>query len=68
MRFDYWVGRLFCLFGLHTFSVSEVSYNFETREISSHCKYCQKVIHTIKHETDLTDEQYYWFKKIFENF
>ena len=59
---------LFCYFGLHYGSPCEVSYNYDTKVISLHCKGCQKVIHTIKHETELTDEQYYWFKKIFENF
>ncbi len=59
--------NILCLLGFHRKSPSELSYNFTTREISLHCKGCQRVIGTVKHETQLNDEQYYWFKKIFED-
>jgi len=60
--------NILCWLGYHQVSLREVSYNFETREISFHCKNCQKVLYKVKHETELTDEQYFWFKQIFENF
>ena len=61
------VSRLLCWLGYHQTSPSELSYNFATREISLHCKNCQRVIDKVEHETKLSDEQYYWFKRIFED-
>ena len=57
-----------CWLGFHMVGVGEISYNFETREITLHCKNCQKAIDKIENEHQLTDGQYHWFKKIFENF
>lgn len=55
-----------CRLGYHRPSLSEMSYNFETREISVHCKVCQKVVQKVKSENQLTDEQWLFFKQIFE--
>ncbi|KKL08936.1 hypothetical protein LCGC14_2570880 [marine sediment metagenome] len=55
-----------CRLGYHRPVLSEMSYNFETREISVHCLVCQKVVYEVKSEDHLTDEQWMWFKKIFE--
>jgi len=62
------MNRLLCWLGYHRVSSSEISYSFDTREISFHCKGCQKPIYKVKNEMQLTDEQYMWFKRIFENF
>lgn len=59
---------ILCWLGWHRKSPSEISYNFDTKIINLHCKSCQKIIDKIESETQLTDEQYYWFKQIFENF
>ena len=59
---------ILCWLGYHRTSLSEISYDFDTRVISLHCKGCQKVLGKVKHETELTDEQYVWFKRIFEGF
>ena len=55
-----------CRLGYHRPSLGEISYNFETREISIHCKVCQKVAYKVKSENQLTDEQWLFFKQIFE--
>ncbi|KKN78488.1 hypothetical protein LCGC14_0350200 [marine sediment metagenome] len=55
-----------CRLGHHQPSLSEMSYNFETREISVHCKVCQKVVYKVKSEDQLTDKQWLGFKQIFE--
>ena len=60
--------NIFCWLSYHRVSPSEISYNFLTKEISFHCKVCQKVLYKVKSETQLTDEQYHWFKQIFKNF
>ncbi len=59
---------IICWLGYHRPDLSEMSYSFETREISVHCKGCQKVAFKIKTEGQLTDEQWLWFKQIFEDF
>lgn len=59
--------NILCILGYHRTSPDELSYNPATREISLHCKGCQKVVRKVEHETDLTDEQYVWFKRIFED-
>ena len=66
----YGIGKqnILCHFGHHRPDLSEMSYNFETREISIHCKVCQKVAYKVKSEDQLTDEQWCWFRKIFEDF
>ena len=58
--------RMLCWLGYHHADPGEISYNFATREISFHCSWCQKVVEKVGHETQLTDEQYYWFKQIFD--
>ena len=62
------MDKILCWFGYHRPDLSEMSYNLETREISVHCKVCQKVVFKVKSEDQLTDEQWIWFKKIFETF
>ncbi len=52
--------------GFHLTGTGELSYDLTTKVISIHCKTCQKVIDTVKDETKLTDEQWVWFLKIFE--
>ena len=47
-----------CRLGYHRPSLNEMSYNFETREVSVHCKVCQKVAYKVKTEDELTDEQW----------
>ncbi len=58
--------NIVCRLGFHRPDLSEMSYDFETREISIHCKVCQKVAYKVKSEDQLTDEQWLWFKQIFE--
>ncbi len=65
--FGYKEFNISCRLGLHHAVLSEMSYNFKTREISVHCLGCQKVMYKVKSEDQLTDKQWMWFKKIFEN-
>ncbi len=59
---------LFCyLRGFHKTGKGELSYDLTTRKIAQHCKTCQKVIGVVEHESQLTDEQWVWFKRIFED-
>lgn len=58
---------LLCWLDIHRTSSGELSYNLATKKIHLHCKSCQKIIRSVEHETQLTDKQYYWFKKIFED-
>lgn len=59
---------LFCWLGFHQLSPGELSYDPDTKEISLHCKSCQKAIGKVENERQLTDEQYTYFKLIFEDF
>ena len=60
-------GQLLCLLrGFHRTDKGELSYDLTTKKISVHCRTCQKVIDVVKDETQLTNEQWVWFKKIFE--
>ena len=60
--------QLLCLLrGFHRTGKGELSYELATKKISVHCKTCQKVVKVIDNETQLNDEQWVWFKKIFED-
>lgn len=59
--------NILCRLRYHRPRLSEMSYNFETREISVHCKVCQKVAYKVKSENQLTDKQWLFFKQIFEH-
>ena len=62
------MGGFLCLFrGFHRTGKGELSYDMTTKKISVHCKTCQKVVEVIDNETQLNDEQWVWFKKIFED-
>ena len=58
--------NILCRLGYHRPDLSEMSYNFETREISVYCKVCQKEAYKVESENQLTDEQWLFFKQIFE--